>query len=44
VGLDGGREALTARAPVQLTPTLWAVAPLPGRVEMPVIMGAVVRW
>lgn len=44
VGLDGGREALMADAPVQLTPTMWAVAPLPGRVEMPVIMGAVVRW
>jgi hypothetical protein len=44
IGLGGGREALTAEAPLQLTPTLWAVAPLPGRVEMPVIVGAVGRW
>ena len=45
LGLDGGRHELkAASATVQLTPTMWAVAPLPGHQEMPVIVGAIVRW
>jgi hypothetical protein len=47
LGLDGGRHTIDADVDpnaVSMTPTVWALPPLPAQTSMPLIAGAVVRF